>query len=137
MQFVKESLPDVDVDKYSVFKEGEMEAASSYIIMSEGTGSRTIVSFNRIGEMGVCDFETQIAGLEGLADEEGEEVWVHFEGRTPDVTLQCVRYLRGLERMRKGRIRISVECEKPERVGMLDVAAEADVVVYSRLWAEV
>jgi ketohexokinase len=31
---------------------------------------------------------------------------------------------------------ISVECEKPERVGMEEVARYADVVFYSRLWAE-
>jgi ketohexokinase len=55
------------------------------------------------------------------------------QGRIPDVTLQCIRYLR----QRDSSIRISVEVEKPGRPGLQELAAEADVVVYSKGWAQV
>ena len=34
-------------------------------------------------------------------------------------------------------VRISVEVEKPAREGLHDLAAEADVVFYSKSWAQV
>jgi ketohexokinase len=56
-----------------------------------------------------------------------------IKGRIPNITLACVKYLRTYEHRD---IVISVELEKPERVGMKDVAQEADLVFYSKLWAE-
>lgn len=64
------------------------------------------------------------------------DVWIHFEGRLPEVLLPCVQWLREMYGYRKA-VAISVECEKPDRTGMRDVAALADVVFYSRIWAEV
>jgi ketohexokinase len=61
-----------------------------------------------------------------------EKAWFHFEGRVPEVTLTCVRFLRE----NFPHFSISVECEKPERTGMAEVAQYADVVFYSKLWAE-
>ena len=55
------------------------------------------------------------------------------KGRIPEVTLECMRYLR----RRFPTMKISVEVEKPGRVGLEDLAAEADVVFYSKSWAEV
>ncbi|KAK4946070.1 hypothetical protein LTR10_014872 [Elasticomyces elasticus] len=57
--------------------------------------------------------------------------WYHFEGRIPDVTLQCIRYLRRAYPS----VGISVEVEKPGRAGLEELAAEADVVFYSKSWA--
>ena len=57
-----------------------------------------------------------------------------MKGRIPDVTLACVRYLRSRRKQRD--ITISVELEKPERFGMKDVAQKADLIFYSKLWAE-
>jgi ketohexokinase len=59
--------------------------------------------------------------------------WYHFEGRVSELLLSCVEHLRSSQPSFK----ISVECEKPERTGMLFVAKRADVVFFSRLWAEV
>lgn len=39
--------------------------------------------------------------------------------------------------MEQRSFKISVECEKPERKQMAEVAQLADVVFYSKLWAEV
>ncbi|KAF1365647.1 Ribokinase-like protein, partial [Lizonia empirigonia] len=121
------------------------EAPSSYIIQSVASRSRTVVSANTLEEMSAGEFEGAVrrvvpgAGSTGqvaeqIADGDGE-VWIHFEGRNPDVVLPCVRWLR--RTYGSGRVRVSVECEKPEREGMRDVAALADVIFYSRLWAEI
>ena len=55
------------------------------------------------------------------------------KGRLPETTLRCIRYLR---RVTPGST-VSVEVEKPGREGLVELAAEADVVFYSRSWAEV
>ena len=51
----------------------------------------------------------------------------------PKTTLACVRYLREMLPSAK----VSVEVEKPGREGLRELAAEADLVFYSRTWAEV
>lgn len=56
-----------------------------------------------------------------------------FKGRIPDVILDCIKYLR----TRFPSVRISVEVEKPRRPGLQELAAEADVVFYSKSWAQV
>ena len=64
-----------------------------------------------------------------------KRTWIHFEGRNPEVTYDCVQQLRRI--LMVGGLMISVECEKPERTVMAQAALLADVVFYSRLWAEV
>lgn len=56
-----------------------------------------------------------------------------MQGRIPETTLACIHHLRH----HLPRARISVEVEKPGREGLRDLAKEADVVFYSRSWAEV
>lgn len=135
-----------------LYRTGELSAASCVVIQSEETGSRTVVSANPLEEMSIEEFKDALNSvlLYEQEEEEGrkenqkgegkgegeEEVWIHFEGRKPEVLLPCVQWLRNTWGW-NGRVRISVECEKPDRVGMKGVAAFADVVVYSRLWAEV
>ncbi|KAI1076264.1 Ribokinase-like protein [Whalleya microplaca] len=108
-----------------IYRKDHADPASSYIIRSEKTGSRTLVNYNDLPEMTADEF---IAA----AKEVGDEAWYHFEGRIPETTLQCIRYLR----TSCPKTRISVEVEKPGREGLEDLAAEADVVFYSRSWAE-
>ncbi|KAI0129322.1 Ribokinase-like protein [Hypoxylon sp. NC0597] len=108
-----------------IFRTDHRDPASSYIIRSEATGSRTLVNYNDLPEMTIDEF---IA----VANEVGDESWFHFEGRIPETTLQCIRYLR----QSFPNTRVSVEVEKPGRGGLEDLAAEADVVFYSRSWAE-
>ncbi|GAT27211.1 PfkB family kinase [Aspergillus luchuensis] len=117
--------PHVDLS-HCIFREAFNEPASSYIIKSELSGSRTIVNYNELPEMTVDEF-TQIAG--NLTN----PTWFHFEGRIPDVTLSCIRYLR----QRYPSATISVEVEKPGREGLQKLAEEADVVFYSKSWAQV
>ena len=55
------------------------------------------------------------------------------KGRIPETTLECIQYLR----KHLPGCKISVEVEKPNREGLAELAAQADVVFYSRTWAEV
>ncbi|USP82839.1 hypothetical protein yc1106_10113 [Curvularia clavata] len=131
-QFIVESLPDVNIE-CSLFRTDCQEAASSYIIQSQANRSRTIVSINELQEMQVSEFSQkvlQVATTDGGLD--WKRAWFHFEGRIPDVTHSCVEFLR----KHLPHARVSVECEKPERTGMAYVAKLADVVFYSKIWAE-
>ncbi|KAK3905305.1 Ketohexokinase [Staphylotrichum tortipilum] len=120
-----------------LYRAGHDAPASSYIIRSSGgRGSRTIVNYNDLPEMTVGEFEGVVEGFvrEGEVGGEGkgEGCWWHFEGRIPETTLQCIRHLRWI----LPGSTISVEVEKPGREGLVELAAEADVVFYSRSWAE-
>ncbi|KAK6219111.1 hypothetical protein LQW54_002613 [Pestalotiopsis sp. IQ-011] len=128
---VKESFGSrsiVDLTR-CVYHEGYAEPASCYIIRSEATDSRTLVSYNDLPDVTVDDFKAAAGGLL----RSGGKTWWHFEGRLPETTLECIRYLR----QANPEARISVEVEKPGRQGLQELAAEADVVFYSKSWAEV
>lgn len=70
--------PDTTIDfSHCVYREGYDEPASSYIIRSASTGSRTIVNFNDLPEMTANEFEE-------IADafaRQGDACWWHFEVR--------------------------------------------------------
>ncbi|KAL1984731.1 hypothetical protein VTN96DRAFT_8764 [Rasamsonia emersonii] len=113
--------------QHCIYREAFNEPASSYIIKSQSTGSRTIVNYNELPEMTVAEFVQIADQLVRTTDD-----WFHFEGRIPDVTLQCMQYLR----QRHPAVRISVEVEKPGRAGLQELAAGADVVFYAKGWAQ-
>ncbi|KAI1620930.1 pfkB family kinase [Exophiala viscosa] len=125
VQEIKKSFgPNVDLS-HCLHREQCPEPASSYIIKSCSIDSRTIVNYNDLPEMTLAEFTTVVGNI-------GKEAsWYHFEGRNPDVTLQCMQYLRRAY----SNVTISVEIEKPGRIGLEEMAAEADVVFYSKSWA--
>ncbi|RAR05526.1 ketohexokinase [Stemphylium lycopersici] len=132
-QFIYDSLPGVNISDASLFRADCEEAASSYIIQSEENRSRTIVSINKLAEMQASEFSRKVQKLAMMDSErDWHEVWFHFEGRIPEITRSCVEFLR----KDFPRFKISVECEKPERTGMTEIVNYADVVFYSKLWAE-
>lgn len=57
----------------------------------------------------------------------------YFQGRIPDVTLACIQYLR----KQFPSVRVSVEAEKPGRPGLQELADAADMVFFSKSWAQV
>ncbi|KAH7152405.1 hypothetical protein B0J13DRAFT_619965 [Dactylonectria estremocensis] len=113
--------------RHCVYNEASTEAASSYAIRSLETGSRTLVNYNDLPEITTEQFDSIARSFSP-----DEETWWHFEGRIPDTTLKCMRLLRNV----LPNAQISVEVEKPGREGLPELAAEADVVFYSRSWAE-
>jgi len=145
-QLIKSSFgPTVDLG-CCIYRETFTEPASSYIVKNRSTGTRTIVNYNELPEMTSQEF---IAMANEIGDEAG---WYHFEvvspfvrdavrgmlpltincqGRIPEVTSECIQHLRQCFPA----VKISVEVEKPGRVGLQELAAEADVVFYSKSWA--
>jgi len=109
-----------------IYREGHSEPASSYIIKSQEKDSRTIVNYNELPEMTLEEFTAVIDDLKN------KPIWCHFEGRIPNVTLQCITYLR----QSHSDTRVSVEVEKPGREGLEELAKAADVVFFSKSWAQ-
>lgn len=60
--------------EHSLYRETYTEAASSYIIRSEQTGSRTLVNYNDLPEMTVGEFEAIVQSFSP-----DDETWWHFE----------------------------------------------------------
>ncbi|KAJ4856244.1 pfkB family carbohydrate kinase domain-containing protein [Trichoderma breve] len=129
-QHIKESFGESSPVDFEccLYRETHTQAASSYIFRSKQTGSRTIINYNDLPEMTVDEFEAVVRRFNP-----SEETWWHFEGRIPNTTLECVRKLRD----KLPNAQISVEVEKPGRDGLRELAAEANVVFYSRSWAEI
>ncbi|KAJ5178761.1 hypothetical protein N7492_001971 [Penicillium capsulatum] len=123
-KIVDELKPQVQLT-HCIYREQLEEPASSYIIKSQSTGSRTIVNYNELPEMTVGEFSR-------IADDlEPRVKWFHFEGRIPEVTLGCIQYIRS----KCPSTLVSVEVEKPGRPGLQELAQAADVVFYSKTWA--
>lgn len=121
----------MNLQRGCIFRESFDNAASSYIIQAAEHNSRTIVSHNPVPEMTTKEF---IESASAIRKENQTGIcWYHFEGRIPTVTAESVNWLREKLPMEK----ISVECEKPDRVYMGRVSEHADVVFFSKLWAEV
>lgn len=138
-----------------IYREAHAEPISSYIISDQSTGSRTIVNHNDLDEMTLDEFkarandilEPKPSSMDGQQIEDNsnevQQIWFHFEGRIPPTTLECIRYLRrhaaviGKDRAPATvTLKISVELEKPHREGLQELAYEADLIFYSRSWAE-
>ena len=137
--------PRVDLS-HCVYREDFTEPVSSYIISSQSTSSRTIMNHNTLPEMTREEFVSLTRDLLRPSPVEAfDQVWFHFEGRIPDTTLDCIRYLRDHDIFKAKanppeistsqlNLKISVEVEKPGRPGLQDLAHEADVVFYSKAW---
>ena len=62
-----------------IYRDELDDPASSYILRSEASGSRTLVNYNELPEMTADEFSAAIDGL-------GGDMWVHFEVRRPRAT---------------------------------------------------
>lgn len=76
-QQIQSSLGDIVRLDSCIYRERFREPASSYIIMSQATGSRTIVNYNELPEMTCIEFATAIEPLRTVTD----RPWFHFEVR--------------------------------------------------------
>ena len=122
---------------FCLYRSGHTTPASSYVIRSAATGSRTIVNHYGLPEMEAVEFKATTKRFfdshqTAPAD---SSVW-HFEGRAPGTTLACIKHLQSQCGSGKD-IAISVEVEKPGRAGLRELAALANIVFFSKTWAEV
>ncbi|KAK8075309.1 pfkB family kinase [Apiospora hydei] len=116
---IEASLGGQSVLRHCIYREDQVEPASSYIIRNTATSSRTIINYNALQEMTSAEFKD-------IADTLGNEA-----GRIPDVSLECMLYLR----QQYPGVKISVELENPAREGLQELALHADVVFFSKSWA--
>lgn len=65
--------------RHCLYREGHDSAASSYIVRSSGTGSRTIINYNELPEMTTPEFTKIADEITGQAAEKAEGCWWHFE----------------------------------------------------------
>lgn len=131
ISLIKDSLAHVKLDPTCIYRDNAQTAASSYIISSQNTGTRTIVSYNDLHEMELEEFKVSVDSMR--KQDNVYQGWFHFEGRTPEFTTQYVEWLRDTHK----NFKISVELEKPDRTGLTNAAKLADVVFYSKIWVEV
>ncbi|TID20559.1 PAB-dependent poly(A)-specific ribonuclease subunit [Venturia nashicola] len=131
-KMIKTSLQGVNLDQ-CVYRYDQDEAASSYIIRSKESGSRTIVNHNALPDMTVEEFIKAAQGFDSndTKGNDGNYEWWHFEGRIPEVTAKCMRYIAKT----RSEAMISVEVENPGRKGLKQLAEVAHVVFYSKSWA--
>jgi ketohexokinase len=93
---------------------------TSYILLSDASGSRSIVHFRDLPEYRAADF--QQLDLRGFD-------WVHFEGRAIEQLVPMVRHARGV-----CGLPVSVEVEKP-RDGIEALFEQADLLLFSSDYA--
>jgi ketohexokinase len=92
---------------------------TSYITLSEATGSRSIVHYRDLPEYRAQDFRRlDLGGFD----------WLHFEGRAPGQLAQM------LEHARQTGLPVSLEVEKP-RPGIETLFGQAEVLMFSRYYA--
>lgn len=78
---------------HCIYRPAHAEAASSYIIRSEQSGSRTLVNYNDLPEMTAAEFEPVARSFR--AD---QETWWHFEVRDrsflpPSIERDCLFFI--------------------------------------------
>ncbi|CAH0044940.1 unnamed protein product, partial [Clonostachys solani] len=125
VQDIDQSLgPGVDTE-FCIYREECVEPASSYVVKNLESDSRTVISSNTLSDIEVHEFKrvAEALGRDGF--------WYHFEGRVPDVTLPCMRYLREAWPGAK----ISVEIENFPSEGLQELVPEVDAAFYSKTWA--
>jgi len=94
---------------------------TSYILLSQATGSRSIVHYRDLPEY---DFE-QFVGIDLTAFD-----WLHFEGRNIDATAEMLRYARRMA----PHLPLSVEVEK-QRPDIEQLFMLPDLLLFSRAYA--
>lgn len=115
--FVEEELTRYGVDVSLATRVPHADVPTSYILLSEQNGSRSIVHCRDMPEYRADDF----------ADIDLQDLdWIHFEGRAVD---QLVAMLRRARRLCG--LPLSLEIEKP-RDGIEDLFDDVDLLLFSR-----
>lgn len=112
---------DICIDNCVYYKNCEVPLSS--VILSEKTGSRTILHSNpTLPYLKYSDF--QKLNLENYK-------WIHFEGRTPDDVSKMMEDILKWNSINESKIIISLDLEK-QRLGNLKLAEFADYVFLGR-----
>lgn len=121
-RFVLAELDRAGVDHRHAVKVPRGGTPTSYVCLSQATGSRTILHYRDLPELSAEQFaQVPLAGLD----------WVHFEGRNPGETAAMIRRVRG----ERPDLSLSLELEKP-RPGIEQLFGGPDVLLLGRGFAE-
>ncbi|MEN8213773.1 MAG: PfkB family carbohydrate kinase [Pseudomonadota bacterium] len=120
--FVEEALCARQIDLRHLHRLSSGSVPTSYITLSDASGSRSITHFRDLAEYRAQWF------VDGVEADEFD--WIHFEGRAPDELEVMLRHLSGVEG-----VRVSVEIEKP-RTGIEALFQLAEVLLFSRHYAQ-
>lgn len=120
-QFIRKDLARYLIDTTAVRCYAGAKTPTSYVILSQATGSRSIIHHRDLPEYQAEDF--------AQVDTRHFD-WVHFEGRNPPETEQMLQQLKQDD---PGRL-ISLELEKP-REGIDRLYGFPDVLLFSKTFA--
>ncbi|KAI8059712.1 Ribokinase-like protein [Thamnidium elegans] len=129
---ITEELKSRDIQDVLLFRREDL-TPSSTIIHNQKSGSRTIISNNNIQDMTCIEFIEKFNDLN-----QDNSWWVHFEGRNIDQTLLQIDWLdkKAISEDWRHQLTISVELEKPERLDIELLIEKADIVLFSKLFAQ-
>jgi len=117
---VEQGFARYGVDASLAVRVAEATMPTSCILLSEETGSRSIVHYRDLPEYCAEDFlELDLRGFD----------WVHFEGRAVDQVGPMLRRARGM-----CGLPVSLEVEKP-RSGIEELFEQVDLLMFSRDYA--
>lgn len=118
---IRDDLTRYNIDLSAVICLPHGKVPTSYITLSQNTGSRTIVHYRDLPEYRFEDFQTlDLSRFD----------WLHFEGRAIDETVAMLAWASA----QYPAIPRSVEIEKP-RAGIEALFAHADVLLFSKDYA--
>ncbi|MEN8178468.1 MAG: PfkB family carbohydrate kinase [Pseudomonadota bacterium] len=120
-QSILNDLAVYGIDAQACRQYSQGKNPTSYIILSQSSGSRTIVHYRDLPEYLASDF-TRI--------DTAQFDWVHFEGRNVSETREMMRYLKQKDPFR----RISLEVEK-DRDGMDSLFPLPDLLLFSKAYS--
>ncbi|GAA5805690.1 hypothetical protein HPULCUR_011213 [Helicostylum pulchrum] len=114
---IVEELKSRHVQQVLLFRDKDL-TPSSTIIHNRKSGSRTIISNNKLNS--------------------DNSWWVHFEGRNIEQTLLQIEWLdqKAISENWRHQLTISVELEKPDRLDIQALIKKADIVLFSKLFAQ-
>nr|CAG8472440.1 3131_t:CDS:2 [Entrophospora candida] len=114
-------------------------APVAYIIHADSTGSRTIINYNSIDELIFDEFKHNFDKIctEEIVEDDDKIIpfnWIHFEGRNAEEEAKMIDYIDTKEWRSKAMV--SVEMEKPYRRNLEVLMHRADVLFFSKVFAE-
>jgi ketohexokinase len=119
---VEQDLQRYQIDYQHCQRLSQGKMPTSYITLSEATGSRSIVHYRDCPELPFAHFsQLDLSGFD----------WLHFEGRNIDALSQMLQWTK----LNYPTLRCSLEVEKP-RQGIESLFDLADVLMFSRPYAE-
>ena len=119
---ILDDLAHYEIDTKACHHVPHGKMPTSYILLNQRTGSRSIVHYRDLPEYRFADFcNIELSGVD----------WLHFEGRNVDDTCRMLRHAH----RHAPNVPRSVEIEKP-RAGIGQLFSHADLLLLSRHYAQ-